>query len=59
MTGKPCIKGTRIPVNLILGYLPAGYTGDEIIVEFPDLKTKQIHACLDYARDLVEFEEVA
>ena len=43
----------------LLGYLAAGYTTDEIIAEFPDLKTMQIQACLDYARELAEFEEVA
>ncbi|MDE0398532.1 MAG: DUF433 domain-containing protein [Candidatus Poribacteria bacterium] len=59
LRGKPCIKGTRIPVSLLLGYLAAGYTTDEIIVEFPDLKAMQIQACLDYARELAEFEEVA
>ncbi|RKU12741.1 hypothetical protein C6501_10480 [Candidatus Poribacteria bacterium] len=53
------MKGTRIPVSLILGYFAAGHTTEEIIVEFPDLKTTQIHACLDYARDLAEFEAVA
>ena len=59
LRGKPRIKGTRIPVSLLLGYLAAGYTTDEIISEFPDLKAPQIHACLDYARELAEFEEVA
>ena len=59
LRGKPRIKGTRIPVSLLLGYLAAGYTTDEIIVEFPDLKAMQIQACLDYARELAEFEEVA
>lgn len=59
LRGKPRIKGTRVPVSLLLGYLAAGYTTDEIIVEFPDLKAMQIQACLDYARELAEFEEVA
>ena len=59
LPGKPLIKATRIPVRLILGYFAAGWTTDEIIVAFPDLKTTQIYACLDYARDLAEFEEVA
>lgn len=59
LRGKPRIKGTRIPVSLILGYFAAGYTTEEITVEFPDLKTTHIYACLDYARDLAEFEEVA
>jgi len=56
LRGKPRIKGTRIPVSLILGYLAAGTTYDEIIKEFPDLNRKQIEACLDYARELSEFE---
>ena len=59
LRGKPRIKGTRIPVSLLLGYLAAGYTPDEIIVEFPDLKGIQIQACLDYARELADFEEIA
>ena len=59
LRGKPRIKGTRIPVSLLLGYLAAGYTPDEIIAEFRDLKVVQIQACLDYARELAEFEEVA
>jgi len=60
LRGKPRIQGTRIPVSLILGYLAAGRTPDEIIGEFPDLTKEQIAACLDYARDLAEFEvEVA
>lgn len=54
--GKPRIKGTRIPVSLILGYLAAGKTFNEIIEEFPDLNKDQIAACLDYARDLSDFE---
>ena len=59
LRGKPRIKGTRIPVSLLLGYLAAGHTIDEIIAEFPDVKAAQIQACLDYARELAEFEEVA
>lgn len=54
--GKPRIKGTRIPVSLILGYLAAGKTAEEIIQEFPDLSKDHIAACLDYARELAEFE---
>ncbi len=56
LRGKPRIKGTRIAVSLILGYLAAGSTFDDIISEFPDLTREQIAACLNYARDLAEFE---
>ena len=58
LRGKPRLKGTRIPVSLVLGYLAAGRNFEEIIVEFPDLTREQIAACLDYARELAEFEAV-
>ena len=56
LRGKPRIKGTRIPVSLILGYLAAGRTFEQILLEFPDLSREHIVSCLDYARDLSEFE---
>jgi uncharacterized protein (DUF433 family) len=59
LRGKPRIKGTRIPVSLILGYMAEGNTIEEIIDEFPDLNKDHISACLDYARDLAEFEVAA
>ncbi len=59
LRGKPRIKGTRIPVSLILGYLAAGNTTEEIIGEFPDLAKEHVAACLDYARELSEFEVAA
>ncbi len=59
LRGKSRIKGTRIPVSLILGYLAAGNRPKKIIKEFPDLTEEQITACLDYARELSEFEVAA
>ena len=56
LRGKPRLKGTRIPVSLILGYLAAGATSADILADFPDLEAPHIHACLDYARELAEFE---
>jgi len=58
LRGKPRLKGTRIPVGLVLGYLAAGKTVDDIVAEFPDITRDQIAACLDYARELAEFEAV-
>ena len=58
LRGKPCIKGTRIPAALVLGYLAAGRETDAIFKEFPDLTAADEVACLDYARDLAEFEAV-
>ena len=59
LRGKARIKGTRIPVSLILGYLAEGSTAEEIIKEFPDLNKGHIAACLDYARELSEIEVAA
>lgn len=56
LRGKPRIKGTRIPASLILGYLAKENTPEQIIAEFPDLTNDQIIACLDYARELADFE---
>ncbi len=56
LKGKPRIKGIRIPVSLILGYLAAGSTVEEIVKEFPDITREQIAACLNYACELSEFE---
>ena len=59
LRGKPRVKGTRIPVALVLGYLADGYTSDQITTEFPNLQADQIAACLDYARELADFEVAA
>ncbi len=59
LQGKPCIKGTRIPAALILGYLAAGRDTGATLMEFPDLTAADVLACLDYARDLADFETVA
>lgn len=59
LRGKPRIKGTRIPVGLILGYLAAGRTTEDVLREFPDLTPEQVSACLNYARDLAEYELAA
>lgn len=58
LRGKPRLKGTRVPVGLVLGYLASGKTVEEIIADFPDLTREHVAACLDYARDLAEFEAV-
>jgi uncharacterized protein (DUF433 family) len=45
-------------ISVTLGYFAAGNTVEKI-QEFPDLNREQISACLDFARDLSEFEAVA
>ncbi|MDR9419437.1 DUF433 domain-containing protein [Gracilimonas sp.] len=49
--GKPCIRGMRITVYDVLGYLASGMTVEEIIDDFPELTSEDIKACLDYASD--------
>jgi uncharacterized protein (DUF433 family) len=56
LRGKPCVKGTRIPAALILGYVASGRDTAAILREFPDLQPTDVAACLDYARDLADFE---
>ena len=58
MMGKPCIKGTRIPVYLILQKLAAGETPEELLNAYPQLKAADIQACLQYAADLASEEIV-
>lgn len=59
LRGKPCVKGTRIPAALILGYIAAGRSIEEICVEFPDLTRDGVVACIKYASDLVDFDAAA
>jgi uncharacterized protein (DUF433 family) len=49
--GKPCIKGTRISVYDVLGWLASGMSTEEIIEDFPQLTKDQILACLAYSAD--------
>ena len=58
LRGKPCVKGTGIPAALVLGYLAAGCETDAILKEFPDLTPADVVACLDYPRELADFEAV-
>ena len=58
MVGKPIIKGTRIPVYVILNLLGDGYTSDEIIEDYPDLTKEDILAAIKFAAQFTEFEEV-
>ena len=47
--GKPCVIGTRISVQDILGWLAAGMRFEEIIVDFPELDMEKIRAALAFA----------
>jgi uncharacterized protein (DUF433 family) len=49
--GKPCIRGMRITVSDILGWLASGMTIQEILSDFDELKEDDIYAALSYAAD--------
>lgn len=49
--GKPCIRGMRITVGDVLGWLSAGMTYEEILADFPELTEEDIRACLAFAAD--------
>ena len=56
LVGKPVIKGTRVPVYLIVELVAQGMTVKEILKEYPRLKEEDIKAALLYASKLVEGE---
>jgi uncharacterized protein (DUF433 family) len=49
--GKPCIKGTRITVYDVLGWLASGMSHEQIAEDFPEVSNTQILACLAFAAD--------
>ena len=57
--GKPCVKGTRIAVYMVLELVEAGFSFNEIRAQFyPQLSEDDIKACISYARQIVQNEEV-
>ena len=49
--GRPCIRGLRITVYDVLGWLASGMTEQEILADHPDLASDDIRACLAYAAE--------
>jgi uncharacterized protein (DUF433 family) len=56
LVGKPVIKGTRIPVYLIIEFLANGLTEDEVLDEYPSLKKEDVKAALLYVSKCVGHE---
>jgi uncharacterized protein (DUF433 family) len=50
--GKPCIRGTRIWVSLLLDFLANGMTEEEILAEYPQLTVEDIHAAIAYGAEI-------
>jgi uncharacterized protein (DUF433 family) len=57
--GEPCIRGTRIPVAMIVGSLADGLTPQEIRAAYPQLTNDDIQAALAYAADVVHQDVLA
>jgi uncharacterized protein (DUF433 family) len=49
--GRPTVRGMRIAVSDVLGWLAAGMTHEEILSDYPELNEDDILACLAYAAD--------
>jgi uncharacterized protein (DUF433 family) len=49
--GRPCVRGSRIAVADVLGWLATGMSHQEILADYPELTEEDIRACLAYAAD--------
>ncbi len=56
--GDPCIKGTRIPVSVIVGSIADGMTTDEVRAAYPQLSLQDIQAALAYAAEVLRHEVI-
>jgi uncharacterized protein (DUF433 family) len=56
LVGKPVIKGTRVPVHLIIELLANGFSEKEILKEYPQLKKEDIKAALLYSSQCLDRE---
>ena len=58
MAGKPVIRGTRIPVDMILRKLGAGRSEEEILADHPHITREDIHAAQAFAADYIVSDEL-
>jgi len=56
--GRPVIKGTRIPISVILEQIAEGESWEAVLTGYPELKKKDIQAALHYARASLEHAEI-
>jgi uncharacterized protein (DUF433 family) len=59
LVGKPVVRGTRIPVELVLAKLAANPDVQELLADYPRLTIDDVKACLAYAERLVEQQQKA
>lgn len=58
MGGKPCIRGMRLTVGMVVGLIASGHTRDEVLELYPYLEVEDINEALAYAAWRVEEIEV-
>jgi uncharacterized protein (DUF433 family) len=56
LVGKPTIKGTRISVELILGWLGSGWSIDEVLANYPHITREDVLAALNFAAEFMRDE---
>jgi len=56
--GKPVIKGSRLSVEFLFGLMAAGWEQSEILENYPGLTREDLLACLQYAKELLETEQI-
>lgn len=57
LVGKPVVKGTRISVELILGWLANGWTYEQILESYPHISREDILAALAFAEEMMRDEQ--
>ena len=59
MGGKPCIRGMRVTVGMIVGQIGAGVSVEELLSDYPYLEREDIMQALQYAAVLAQWQEVS
>ena len=58
LAGKPVVRGTRLSVDFIIGLLGQGWSDSDILRNYPGLTREDIGACLQYASEVLQAENV-
>jgi uncharacterized protein (DUF433 family) len=58
LVGKPVVKGTRLAVEFLMELLAEGWTHEQILKNYPQLKDEDIRAVLHYAADMMKEQRV-
>lgn len=58
LMGKPIVRGTRVPVYLIVGLVEAGQAPEQIVTDYPDLTVEDVQAAVAYASQEASRTEV-